>query len=136
MILQEIMKIRDRLKVAILMISHDMGVMAQVADRIAVMYAGRIVEVGTTKEIFEAPQHPYSKALLASVLQAGYEAQPIETLRGESPTPWNYPTGCRFHTRCPHVMDRCRQENPALRQVLPSQWAACHLYDVKALDRE
>jgi peptide/nickel transport system ATP-binding protein len=132
MILQELVKIRDTLHVAIILISHDMGVMAQVADRIAVMYAGKIVEVGQVDEIFAAPKHPYSQALLGSILQAGHEAEEIEVLEGESPSPWNYPAGCRFHPRCPQVMDHCRTVVPALHKHQAAHWAACHLYGEKA----
>lgn len=132
MILQELIKIRDTLGVAIVLISHDMGVMAQVSDRIAVMYAGRIVEVGTVNEIFTAQMHPYAQALLGSVLQAGHETDQVKILEGESPTPWNYPAGCRFNPRCPHTMDRCRRDVPRLIQIQASHQVACHLYDEKA----
>jgi peptide/nickel transport system ATP-binding protein len=131
MILQELVKIRDTLGVAIIIISHDMGVMAQVADRIAVMYAGRIIEVGAVTDIFKAPLHPYSQALLGSILQAGHETDQVEILEGESPNPWNYPAGCRFNPRCPHTMDRCRTEVPDLIQRRASHQVACHLLDEK-----
>lgn len=131
MILQELVKIRDTLGVAIIIISHDMGVMAQVADRIAVMYAGRIIEVGAVTDIFKAPLHPYAQALLGSILQSGHETDQVEILEGESPSPWNYPTGCRFNPRCPHTMDRCRTEVPDLIQRRASHQVACHLLDEK-----
>ena len=126
-ILQELTAIRDELGATIILITHDMGVVAQIADRVAVMYAGKIAELGTVNDIFETPLHPYSQGLIGSIpRQSG---QRVEGLPGEAPSPWNYPTGCRFHPRCPKVFAPCSEQEPALRAQEPERWAACHLYD-------
>lgn len=128
LILQELMKIRDTLNTAIVLISHDMGVMAQVADRLAVMYAGRLVELGPVHEVFEDAMHPYTQGLIASIPQNHSER--VKALAGEAPTPWNYPSGCRFHPRCPYVMERCVHEMPLLKSYRLQHQTACHLYEV------
>lgn len=130
LILQELMSIRDTLNTAIILISHDMGVMAQVADRLAVMYAGRLVELGPIHRVFDDALHPYTQGLIASIPQRHSER--VKALAGEAPTPWNYPGGCRFHPRCPFVMERCLHETPALNMHEPRHWAACYLHDEAA----
>lgn len=127
LILQELMKIRDTLGTTFILISHDMGVMAQVADRLAVMYAGRLAEVGSVTDVFEDGMHPYTKGLIASIPQ--HHGERVNALAGEAPTPWHYPQGCRFHPRCPHVMEQCAQEFPALLMHKPQHSAACFLYE-------
>ena len=106
-ILQELAAIRDELGATILLITHDMGVVAQVADRVAVMYAGKIAELGTVNGIFEAPLHPYSQGLIGSIPRGG--GGRVEGLPGEAPSPWNYPSGCRFHPRCPQAFSPCQR---------------------------
>ena len=128
-ILQELAGIRDELGATILLITHDMGVVAQIADRVAVMYAGKIAELGTVNGIFETPLHPYSQGLIGSIPQES--GQRVEGLPGEAPSPWNYPSGCRFHPRCPMVFERCGEEIPALLARESERWSACHLYDVE-----
>ena len=129
-ILQELVKIRKQFGTTIIVISHDMGVMAQVVDRIAVMYAGRVVELGTVFNVFEAPCHPYTQKLIGSIPKE--TGQHLEGLAGEAPSLWHYPTGCRFHPRCHLVTDICREQAPALRPTLagnehqPGQFVACH----------
>ncbi|CUS03266.2 Oligopeptide transport ATP-binding protein AppD [Candidatus Promineifilum breve] len=127
LILQELMKIRDTLGTTIILISHDMGVMAQVADRIAVMYAGRLAEVGSVISVFEEGLHPYTKGLIASIPQ--HHNERVRALPGEAPTPWHYPQGCRFHPRCPHAMAACSQALPELLVHAPQHLAACYLYE-------
>ena len=126
-ILQELAAIRDELGATIILITHDMGVIAQIADRVAVMYAGKIVELGTVNGIFEDPLHPYAQGLIGSIPRES--GQRVEGLPGEAPSPWNYPTGCRFHPRCPHVFGRCSELTPTLQPHGQDRWAACHLYD-------
>jgi len=128
-ILQELAAIRDELGVTILLITHDMGVVAQIADRVAVMYAGKIAELGSVNDIFEAPRHPYSQGLIGSIPRES--GQRVEGLPGEAPSPWNYPAGCRFHPRCPKVFDPCRDHAPGLTPLESGRWAACHLYDAE-----
>ncbi len=120
--------IQDRLGLAILFISHDLAVVEHIADRVAVMYLGRIVEMADRAALFAAPAHPYTQALLSSVLDpAPNNRRRRITLQGEVPSPIDLPAGCRFHTRCPYAFDRCRTEEPALRDRGPGQAAACHL---------
>ncbi len=126
-ILQQMAAIRDELGTTFILITHDMGVVAQVADRMAVMYAGRIGEVGSVKDVFASPLHPYSQALIASIPQQS--GQRVEGLSGEAPSPWNYPAGCRFHPRCPRVFEPCSEQAPALRPQGSGRWAACHLFE-------
>ena len=113
---------------ALLFISHDLAIVEHMTHRVAVMYLGKIVEVAPRREIFAAPRHPYTKALLSAVPlpEPGAQRNPI-ILGGDVPSPINPPSGCRFHTRCPFVFDRCRTEEPQLRSVEAEQWVACHL---------
>ncbi|WP_375161038.1 ABC transporter ATP-binding protein [Bradyrhizobium sp. RDT46] len=113
---------------ALLFISHDLAIVEHMTHRVAVMYLGKIVEVAPRREIFAAPRHPYTKALLSAVPlpEPGAQRNPI-ILKGDVPSPINPPKGCRFHTRCPLVFDRCRAEEPVLRAAGPEQWVACHL---------
>jgi peptide/nickel transport system ATP-binding protein len=113
---------------ALLFISHDLAIVEHMTHRVAVMYLGKIVEVAPRFEIFAAPRHPYTKALLSAVPlpEPGAQRNPI-ILKGDVPSPINPPSGCRFHTRCPYVFDRCRTEEPTLRATGGEQWVACHL---------
>ncbi|MDD1533194.1 MULTISPECIES: ABC transporter ATP-binding protein [unclassified Bradyrhizobium] len=113
---------------ALLFISHDLAIVEHMTHRVAVMYLGKIVEVAPRREIFAAPRHPYTKALLSAVPlpEPGAQRNPI-ILKGDVPSPINPPKGCRFHTRCPLVFDRCRAEEPVLRAAGTEQWVACHL---------
>ncbi|MFB6462525.1 ABC transporter ATP-binding protein [Bradyrhizobium tunisiense] len=115
---------------ALLFISHDLAIVEHMTHRVAVMYLGKIVEVAPRREIFAAPRHPYTRALLSAVPlpEPGAERNPI-ILKGDVPSPINPPKGCRFHTRCPLVFDRCRVEEPVLRAAGDEQWVACHLED-------
>jgi peptide/nickel transport system ATP-binding protein len=113
---------------ALLFISHDLAIVEHITHRVAVMYLGKIVELASKRQIFTAPRHPYTKALLSAVPvpEPGAVRAPM-ILRGDVPSPINPPRGCRFHTRCPFVFDRCRSEEPQLRSATSGQWAACHL---------
>ncbi len=111
-----------------LFIAHDLGVVKHVADRVAVMYLGRIVEIAGKQALYQSPRHPYTQALLAAVpIPRPSAKQALAPLTGEIPSPSKPPAGCHFHTRCPHVHDRCRREAPTLRPVGPGHQAACHL---------
>ncbi len=126
-ILELMKELRDRLGMAIMLITHDLGVVAEMADDVAVMYAGRVVEKGPVGAIFDSPQHPYTEALLQSIPILGMtQAEPLRVIRGMVPSPVNWPDGCRFATRCDYAFDRCR-EDPPLFQTDAVQHSACWL---------
>ena len=119
------------LGLALLFISHDLAIVEHMTHRVAVMYLGKIVEVASRERAFASPQHPYTYALLSAVpVPEPGRARNRVVLKGDVPSPINPPSGCRFHTRCPFVFDRCRTEEPRLRVVAPGQEAACHLHDL------
>ena len=113
----------------VLLITHDLGVVAQVCDRVAVMYAGKIVESGDVHSIFSNPLHPYTQALLNSLPSKGIARGRLENIQGQVPGLADRPAGCRFHPRCPHVKAVCRGQAPPLQQVTARQEVACVLYD-------
>jgi len=125
--------IQQELGLALLFISHDLAIVEHMTHRVAVMYLGKIVEVAPKRAIFAAPRHPYTKALLSAVPvpEPGAARERI-ILKGDVPSPINPPKGCRFHTRCPYVFDRCRSEEPPLRPTEHGHLAACHLHDLPA----
>jgi peptide/nickel transport system ATP-binding protein len=110
---------------AMILITHDLGVVAEVADRVAVMYAGRIVEQGPVRALFDDPQHPYTIGLMGSMPSNGPRGERLATIPGRVPTPAEMPTGCRFTTRCPFALQACRDDRPALRLMTPGHAAAC-----------
>ena len=127
-ILDLIGELCDDLGMSVLMISHDLGVIAQHCDEVVVMYLGKVVESGSTKTIFSAPKHPYTKALIRSIPSADpSQARDSFRLKGDVPSLLELPTGCRFHTRCPDVMDKCKQVNPEMKNVEGVK-TACFLY--------
>jgi oligopeptide/dipeptide ABC transporter ATP-binding protein len=111
----------------VLLITHDFGVVNAIADRVAVMYAGQIVEEGTREELLGRPRHPYTQGLLRSIPRPEARGRRLEEIEGAVPRPGQWPAGCRFHTRCPYVFDRCRSEVPARYGVSATQGAWCHL---------
>jgi oligopeptide/dipeptide ABC transporter ATP-binding protein len=114
-----------------LFIAHGLAVVEHISHRIAVMYLGKIVEYADKRELFRKPLHPYTEALLAAVPVPNPRLRrPRRHVAGDVPSPINPPPGCAFHTRCPHVMERCRMETPPLIEVAPRHWAACHLHQV------
>jgi peptide/nickel transport system ATP-binding protein len=117
--------LREKLGLALILISHDLGVLAETCDRIAIMYAGRIVETGPVNAVFEAPQHPYTKRLLDSLPVIGGRRGLATPIPGGPPDPGNMPEGCRFRPRCPYAAERCLAD-PPLREVRPGQASACH----------
>jgi peptide/nickel transport system ATP-binding protein len=117
----------DKKNTAILFITHDLGIAAQICDRVAVMYAGRIVEIAATKKIFKNPLHPYTRGLLNAVPRMGKNV-PLSFVPGIIPDLVNPPEGCRFHNRCDHAMDMCRKHKPAPKQVEGNHTVSCFLY--------
>jgi oligopeptide/dipeptide ABC transporter ATP-binding protein len=114
-----------------LFVAHDLAVVEHISHRVAVMYLGRIVEVTSTRELFGNPLHPYTEALLAAVPVPDPTVKRKRLiLAGDVPSPIKVPTGCRFHTRCPYVFDRCRVEEPVLKEAMPAHRVACHLREV------
>jgi oligopeptide/dipeptide ABC transporter ATP-binding protein len=137
-ILRLLLKLRREEGISILIVTHDLGLAWTIADRVVVMYLGRIVESGPTREMLTAPRHPYTRALLDVVPEAGAFGR--ELLHGEPPDPTRIPKGCRFHPRCPaladgraaeaRVDDRCRDDDPTLLELAPDHLAACHFAGV------
>ena len=128
--------LQDELGLALLFISHDLAIVEHLTHRVAVMYLGKIVEIADRRTLFGTPHHPYTRALLSAVPvpDPSIKRQRV-ILKGDVPSPINPPSGCRFHTRCPFVMDRCRSDEPMLRAVpggASGQMSACHLDDVPA----
>jgi oligopeptide/dipeptide ABC transporter ATP-binding protein len=161
-ILELLRKLQKETGMAILLITHDLGVVAENADVVAVMYASRVVEFATVEEVFEKPQHPYTKGLLRSVPKLGAHAARLESIPGSVPNPVRFPSGCKFHPRCPRtrelaarqpggaaaagqagspvieinadgervrVMGLCVNNEPALKEIQPRHWGACHFVD-------
>ncbi|MEO8609816.1 MAG: ABC transporter ATP-binding protein [Chloroflexota bacterium] len=124
---QTMLKVKQALGVSMIMIGHDMGLMAQMVDRVAVMYAGKIVEIAPVKDIFANPKHPYSQVLIESVPSLK-ERKPLKITEGITHDPRNPPPGCIFQLRCPFVMDVCRSVAPPMQEIKPGQQVACHLY--------
>ncbi len=121
--------LRERHGIAYLFIAHDLSVVGHMSHRVAVMYLGRIVEIGASRDVFNEPLHPYTQCLLQAVPKMDPEIRHKRlTLEGDVPSPINPPSGCPFHTRCPKVMDKCSTDVPQLLEHRPGHWAACHLY--------
>jgi oligopeptide/dipeptide ABC transporter ATP-binding protein len=159
-ILELLRKLQRERGMSILLITHDLGVVAENADVVAVMYASRVVEVATVEDLFDKPQHPYTEGLFRSVPKLGRDTERLETIPGQVPNPARFPTGCKFHTRCPRtrmlaaqsqpqdvvtihteeeqakVMRVCQQNEPVLREVMPQHWAACHFAENYATSQQ
>jgi peptide/nickel transport system ATP-binding protein len=126
-ILNLFMKLRAEMGLTYVYVSHDLGVIEHISDRVAVMYLGRVVELATTADLFSSPKHPYTQALLDEVPRLEPRKRAFSAVKGEMPSPLHPPPGCHFHPRCPLAFDRCSVERPALRPVGEGRLAACHL---------
>lgn len=129
-ILNLFMDLREQLHLTYVFISHDLGVVEHLSDRVVIMYLGRIVESAPVEEVFRRPNHPYTQALLAEIPRIDVRHKTFSAIRGEIPSPIAPPGGCHFHPRCPHAMPRCRTEVPTLRGVAINHVSACHLNDI------
>ncbi|MEM2027741.1 MAG: ABC transporter ATP-binding protein [Candidatus Bathyarchaeia archaeon] len=125
-ILQLLRMLKENYHMTVIMVSHDMAAHAQVADRIAIMYAGKIVEVGSISQIFEEPLHPYTRGLISAIPAIGKKY--VRGIPGLAPSPLNWPSGCRFHPRCQHATELCVKVEPPMREAERERFVACHLY--------
>ena len=126
------MDLREQHGFTYLFISHDLGVVKHISDRVAIMYLGKIVEISTAAEIFARANHPYTQALMAEVPDVARRGRKFTPIKGEIPSPLNPPPGCTFNPRCPHAMPRCREQAPVLKEISPGHWSACHLNEATA----
>ncbi len=127
-ILELLVGLQKKYRASMILITHDMGVIAETADRVLVMYAGKVAEVGTVDQIFKNPMHPYTRALLKAVPNPLGKIEKLETIPGTVPNLITPPKGCRFHPRCPFAKDICRKKVPELKEIEPGHFVACHLY--------
>jgi len=126
-VLNLMMDLQDELQLTYLFVSHDLSVVNQISDRVLVMYVGRVAEIGPPQELFKAPKHPYTAALIASLPKADpFQRAERRIPEGEVANPANPPSGCYFHPRCPFAVDRCRQETPLLEEIAPGRYVSCH----------
>ena len=114
---------------SIILITHDLAVVAETCHRVIVMYGGQIQEVAAIEDLFDNPNHPYTKGLLGSITRPGTKGQKLQAIPGNVPSIMNFPNGCRFSTRCAEVMDRCHEEEPPLRETSPGHTVRCHLFE-------
>lgn len=128
LILEALANLRDEMNVAIMIVSHDLPVHAQLVDRIGIMYAGQIVESGDIRSTIKTPLHPYAQGLMSSIPSVGGDRARLGGIGGSTPSPSAWPPGCRFHNRCPRVMEICTSVPPILAETLPGREVACHLY--------
>jgi peptide/nickel transport system ATP-binding protein len=126
-VLNLFMRLREELNLTYLFISHDLGVVEHLSDRVVIMYLGRVVEIAPTSELFADPNHPYTQALLAEVPRLETRQRKFAPVKGEIPSPIDPPSGCHFHPRCPRASTRCREEIPILREIAHKRFSACHL---------
>jgi peptide/nickel transport system ATP-binding protein len=127
-ILELLKDLRDKIDAAIVLITHDLAVVSEVCDRVAVMYAGNVVEVAGLVEFFKNPTHPYSKGLAAAILRPDTSTENLESIKGSVPDLITPPSGCRFHPRCPFAFEKCPESRPPMTEVSPGHTVACFLY--------
>jgi oligopeptide/dipeptide ABC transporter ATP-binding protein len=120
-------ELKQQFNLTIILITHNIGVVAELADRVAVMYAGKLVELAIVHQLFDDPLHPYTRALLNSVPNIKLTEDHLQIMTGAPPDLITPPPGCKFHPRCSHAMERCQVEEPPVKEVQPNRWAACWL---------
>ena len=130
-VMETIDRVKDQINAAVILIGHDMGLMAQFVDRVAVMYAGRLVELSTVREMFTAPNHPYAKALINSLPNLDNKGV-FQGIPGLAPSLLRLPNGCAFNPRCSQVMDKCRTTRPETRMLQNGRMVTCHLFEAEA----
>jgi peptide/nickel transport system ATP-binding protein len=128
-ILELLQRLQEEMKMAILLITHNLGVVAQFAHAVQVMYAGKIVEQAEVTTLFKQPQHPYTQALLAALPRPGQRAKRLASIQGTVPSPLQYPPGCGFSSRCPRVLAFCADQEPLLAETDTKHEVACWLYE-------
>ena len=126
---EQLADLQRRFGTAIMMITHDLGVIAEVARRVVVMYAGEVVEEAPVERLFASPHHPYTEGLLQAMPRLGHERERLAVIPGTVPPPTAWPSGCRFHDRCPYAWDRCVTEHPPLYRIGEGHVSRCHLAD-------
>jgi oligopeptide/dipeptide ABC transporter ATP-binding protein len=127
-VMETLRRVQEMLNASVILVGHDMGLMAQFVDRLGVMYAGRLVETSPVQDIFDDPLHPYTRLLIGSLPSLQQRGQ-FHGIPGLPPSLLDRPAGCSFHPRCPYAMPRCSIEDPRLLEVRPNRWVACHLHD-------
>jgi peptide/nickel transport system ATP-binding protein len=125
-VIEALTGLKEKFATTIVLVTHDMAVHAEIADQMAIMYAGKIVEIGDTYDIFYDPLHPYTRGLLGAI--PSLERKKIRYIPGGHPSPLNWPLGCRFHPRCPQATDKCKREVPEMKEVSTGRYVACHFY--------
>lgn len=128
-ILDLMLEMKEKFHMALLLITHDLGVVSEYADRVLVMYGGQIVEQAKTKELLRHTKHPYTQGLMQSLPKLDEDVDRLGTIKGMVPPAYNFPAGCRFSSRCPFVMDKCKVSNPELTEIDTDHFVRCHLYE-------
>jgi peptide/nickel transport system ATP-binding protein len=129
-VLNVMLELKEKYGITFLFITHDLALAKHTSDRIAVMYLGKLVELADSERLIENPLHPYTQALIAAIPVPDPRSPKAEVkIKGEIPSPVNPPSGCRFHPRCPYAFDKCKVEEPKMKEVEPGHFVACHLYD-------
>ena len=126
-------RLKEKLNTSVLMITHDLGIVAQMCEKVAVIYAGEIVEFGTTEEIYDHTAHPYTQGLFGSLPKLNGTAKRLNAIKGLMPDPTNLPAGCKFCDRCPYAAERCRQENPPAVEFTPGHLVKCFCPEVRKI---
>jgi oligopeptide/dipeptide ABC transporter ATP-binding protein len=128
-ILELLRDLKQTLSMAVLLITHNLGIVGHLADRVAVMYAGQIVETARARDLLKRPLHPYTQALMRSVPMPGSRSERLLAIPGNVPQLGNFPAGCRFHPRCPKARPDCSRDVPVLAEVEPGRWVRCPFWD-------